>query len=450
MIRQPAASVEVFICLLQNIIREFMLDIKLIRESPKLVEENLKKRNDPELIKKLKDLIKQDERYRIALKELEDLRHKRNKVSIEVAELKKQKKPADARIKEMKIVGDDIADLENEVNKLQEENRNLLLRIPNLLHESVPIGKDDKENAVLKKVGAPPKFKFQPKNHLDLLLDLGLIDQNRAAKSAGHGFFYLKNELVLLDLALQRYAIDFLMKKGFAAVNPPYMLQRKPYEGVTDLADFENVMYKIEKEDLYLIATSEHPIASMFMEETFLAENLPLKLAGISPCFRKEVGAHGKYTKGLFRMHQFNKVEQFVFSRPENSWKIHEELQKNTEELLKGLEIPFRVVNVCTGDIGSIASKKYDTEGLMADGEYREIGSNSNCTDYQARRLGIKFREKEGQAPIGFVHTLNNTAIATSRIMVCLLETHQKADGSIKLPKALWPYMNGLKELSKK
>ncbi len=427
-----------------------MLDVKLIRENPRLVKENLKRRNDPELLKRVDEFLKLDGRYRIVLKELEDLRHERNKVTAEVAELKKKNKPADKQIKEMRIVGDEIADLEEEMNNLQEQTRNLILRIPNLLHESVPFGKDDSENAVVKKVGEAQKFTFQPKNHFDLLTNLNLIDQERANKVAGHGFFYNKNELVLLDFALQRYGLDFLMKKGFMIVQPPYMLQRKPYEGVTDLSDFENVMYKIEKEDLYLIATSEHPIASMFMNETFLSEQLPLKIAGISPCFRKEVGAHGKYTKGLFRMHQFNKIEQFIFSKPEDSWKIHEDLQKNTEQLLEGLGLAFRVVNVCTGDIGSIASKKYDTEGLMSDGEYREVGSNSNCTDYQARRLSIKYREKEGQAPLGFVHTLNNTAIATSRIMVCLLEANQKADGSVKIPKALWPYMGGIKELVKK
>ena len=427
-----------------------MLDIKLIRENPQLVRENLKKRHDPELLKRLDELIKKDERYRDVLKKLEELRHKRNVVTADVAELKKQKKPVESKIKEMKKVGEEIDDLQCEVDKLQDETRNLLLRIPNLLHGSVPFGKDDKDNAVVRKVGAPPKFNFEPKNHLDLLLNLGLIEQERANKVSGHGFFYLKGELVLLDLALQRYAIDFLLKKGFTLVEPPLMLQRKPYEGVTDLSEFENVIYKVEAEDLYLIATSEHPMAAVFMNETVLSESLPIKFAGVSPCFRKEVGAHGKYTKGLFRMHQFNKVEQFVFCKPEDSWKMHEELQKNTEELFKGLEIPFRVVNVCTGDIGSIAAKKYDTNVWMADGEYREVGSNANCTDYQARRLNIKYKEKEGQAPVGFVHTLNNTAIATSRTMVALLETHQQKDSSVKIPKVLWPYMNGIKELVKK
>jgi seryl-tRNA synthetase len=223
------------------------------------------------------------------------------------------------------------------------------------------------------------------------------------------------------------------------------MIREKPYEGVTDLADFENVMYKIEDEDLYLIATSEHSMASMYMNETLLAEHLPIKLCGISPCFRKEIGTHGRYTKGLFRVHQFNKVEQFVFCLPEQSWNIHEELQHNSEMLYQGLGLHFQVVNVCTGDIGNIASKKYDIEAWMADGEYREVGSNSNCTDYQSRRLNIKYRLKEGSAPENHVHTLNNTALATSRTIIAILEQNQREDGSIIVPRALQKYMNGIK-----
>jgi len=216
---------------------------------------------------------------------------------------------------------------------------------------------------------------------------------------------------------------------------------------VTDLADFERVMYKVEGEDLYMIATSEHPLAAMFMNEVFLKADLPVKLVGVSPCFRKEVGTHGKYTKGLFRMHQFNKVEQFVFCHPEDSWKIHEELQANSEALYEDLGLHYKVVNVCTGDIGTVASKRYDINIWMADGMYREVGSNSNCTDYQSRRLNIRFREKEGQSPTGFVHTLNNTALATSRTMVALLEQHQQKDGTVALPKALDHYMAGLRRL---
>jgi len=209
------------------------------------------------------------------------------------------------------------------------------------------------------------------------------------------------------------------------------------------------VTYKIDKEDLYLIATSEHPMGAMFMNEILNKNDLPLKLCGVSPCFRKEVGTHGKYTKGLFRMHQFNKVEQFIFCLPEQSWKFHGELQKNSEELYQKLGLHYRVVNICTGDIGTIAAKKYDIEVWMADGKVREVGSNSNCTDYQARRLNVRFREKEGQAPVGFVHTLNNTALATSRTMMAILEQFQQKDGSVIIPKVLRPFMNGIERLEK-
>ena len=426
-----------------------MLDIKLIRENPKLVKENITRRKDPEILKRLDELIKKDERFRIALKELEDLRHKRNVVTAEVAEAKKKGKDSTEKIKQMRIVGEEIADLEEEHARLQEEIRPLLLRIPNLLHESVPPGKDDTENVEIKRWGKQ-NFSFSPKNHLEIIENLGLVDMDRAAKVAGHGFYYLKNDLLLLDRALQQFALDFLMKKKFTIMQPPFMMSRKAYEGVTSLADFDDVLYKIEGQDLHLIATSEHPMAAMHMDETILAEKLPIKLAGISPCFRKEVGTHGKYTKGLFRVHHFNKIEQFVFCLPEDSWKIHEEMQKLSEEIYQALGIPYRVVNVCTGDLGIIAAKKYDTEFLMADGQYREIGSNSNCTDYQARRLNVKYREKEGTAPKGFVHTLNNTALSGNRPMIAIIENHQQPDGSIKIPKVLWPYMGGVKELVKK
>jgi len=225
------------------------------------------------------------------------------------------------------------------------------------------------------------------------------------------------------------------------------MMRKKPYLGVTDLEFFGDQLYKLQNEDLYLIATSEHPMAATFLDEVIDKKDLPIKFVGVSPCFRKEVGTHGKYTKGLFRVHQFNKIEQFIFCLPEDSWKFHEELQKNSEDLYQGLGLHFRVVNVCTGDIGIIAAKKYDIEVWMADGTYREAGSNSNCTDYQARRLNTRFREKKGQAPAGFVHTLNNTALATSRTMIAILEQHQQKNGSVIIPEALRPLMDGIKRL---
>ncbi|MEM5872526.1 MAG: serine--tRNA ligase [Candidatus Aenigmatarchaeota archaeon] len=426
-----------------------MLDIKLIRENPNFVEENLKKRGNEEKIKLLHSLIENDKKYRENLKELEKLKHEKNVISDEIANLKKQGKDVSKKIKEASELPKKIKKLEEEVLKQKEMINFALLRIPNLIHDSVPIGKSEEDNVVIRTYGKPPKFDFQPKNHLEILKGLGLIDDERAEKVVGRGFFYLKDSLALLDRALQTYAIDFLMKKGYTFIYPPHMLRRKPYEGMVDLADFENMMYKIENEDLYLIATAEHPIGAMFKDEIINKKDLPMKFVGFSTNFRKEVGSHGKYTKGLFRMHQFNKVEQFIFCLPEDSWKYHEELQKNSEELYKNLGLHFRTVVLCSAETGVVSAKTYDIELWMADGVYREVGSNSNCLDYQARRLNIRYREKEGQAPAGFVHTLNNTAIATSRTMVALIEQFQQKDGTVLIPKVLWPYMNGIKKLDR-
>ena len=425
-----------------------MLDIKLIREQPEVVLENLAKRNEPDKVHMLHELIEADRERRDVLLDVEKLRQKRNTITKTIAELRTQGKQADVSMKEAEEIPKKIKKMDEVLNELDDKCRNLLLKIPNMLHDSVPVGKDDQDNKELMKWGKQ-NFNFQPKNHLEVIENLGLIDLERAAKIAGHGFYFLKDYLVLLDRALQQFALDFLIKKGFTIVQPPFMMSRAAYEGVTSLADFEDVLYKIEGEDLHPIATSEHPMAAMYMNETLILDK-PIKLAGISPCFRKEVGTHGKYTKGLFRVHHFNKIEQFVFCLPEDSWRLHEELQKNSEELYETLGIPYRVVNVCTGDIGIIAAKKYDIEFLMADGNYREIGSNSNCTDYQARRLNIKYRDKEGTPPAGFVHTLNNTALSGNRPMIAIIENYQQEDGSIKIPQALQPYMNGLKVIEKK
>ncbi|RLJ10286.1 MAG: serine--tRNA ligase [Candidatus Aenigmatarchaeota archaeon] len=427
-----------------------MIDIKLIREKPDFVRKNLERRHDPEILKYLDEVIKYDKKWRHNLQRIESLRRERNEINRKISEFKRQGKDISDLLKRASEIPDKIKEFEELNREYREKMMWYLMRIPNLLHDTVPLGKDDTENVEIRRWGEPPRFGFQPKNHLEIALNLGLIDTERGAKVSGHGFFYLKKELVMLDLAIQRFAIDFLVKKGYTLIEPPFMIKRKPYEGVTDLSDFENVMYKIEGEDLYLIATAEHPMAAMYMDEVLNAQELPIKLVGVSPCFRKEVGSHGKYTKGLFRTHQFNKVEQFIFSLPEQSWELHEELQKNSEELYQKLGLAYRVVNVCTGDIGTIAAKKYDIEVWMADGVYRESGSNSNCTDYQARRLNIRYREGEGKPPVGYVHTLNNTALATSRTMVAILEQFQQEDGSVKIPKVLWPYMNGIKELTPK
>jgi len=426
-----------------------MIDIKLVRENPDYVRKNLEKRGDPGKLKLFEELVEVDKFWRKVQTDLNLLRRRRNELTREISELKKQGKPFEEKMEEASKVAKEIEEKEQKLKELKEKERSLLLSIPNLLHDSVPYGKDENDNVEIRRWGQPPKFDFQPKDHLTILQDLGLIDVERGAKVAGHQFFYLKKELVLLDLAIQRFAIDNLLKKGFILINPPYMINRKAYEGMIDPSDFQMVTYKVEGEDLYLIATSEHPIGAMYMNEILNKDDLPLKFCGISPCFRKEVGAHGKYTRGLFRMHQFHKVEQFVFCLPEQSWEIHEELQRNSEELYQKLGLHYRVVNVCTGEIGTVAAKKYDIEVWMADGKFRECGSNSNCTDYQARRLNIRYREKPGQPPKGFVHTLNNTALATSRTIVAIVEQYQQKDGSVVIPEVLRPYMNGIEKLEK-
>jgi seryl-tRNA synthetase len=426
-----------------------MLDIKLIRENPGKVRENLMKRGDSALLKQLEDLIRYDEQWRLLLTQVNELRHKRRIVTEEIAKLKKEGKGAEDKVNEAKNIPEQISNLEKMVEAQKEKANNLLYRLPNLLHESVPIGKDENSNETVRTAGKPVKFGFSPKNHLQIAQNLNLIDLERAAKVAGHGFYYLKGALALLDLAVLRYAVDFLSQRGFLLVEPPFMLRRNAYLGATDLEFFEEQLYKVEDDELYMIATAEHPLAASYMDEVIEQKDLPLKLAGFSTNFRKEVGAHGKYTKGLFRVHQFNKVEQFVFCLPQDSWTLHEELQKNAEDLYEGLGLHFRTVSVCTGDIGNLAAKRYDIEVWMADGTYREAGSNSNCTDYQARRLNIRYREKKGMAPAGFLHTLNNTALATSRTIVAILEQYQQEDGSVVVPNALRPHMNGMERIAK-
>jgi len=427
-----------------------MLDIKLIRERPDIVKNDLKKRRLPDKVKQIDSLLKEDEAYRKFLKELEILRHRKNLKTQELAERRQEGENISRYRKDLQKMSDRIKKSETLVAGKRAAINSILYSIPNLLHKSVPVGVDESDNKQVRVWGKIPKFSFPVKGHEELGLSLGILDIQRAAKISGARFYFLKNEGVLLDLALQRFAIDFLLKKGFSLHQPPYLMRRKPYEGVVDLEDFEDVMYKVEGEDLYLIATSEHPLIAQYSGETLLQDSLPFKVMGISANFRKEAGSHGKDTKGIFRVHQFNKVEQVIFSRPEDSWKLHEELIKNTEQLFQKLELPHRIVNVCTGDIGSIAAKKYDLEVWMsAQKRYREAGSCSNATDYQARRLRIKYGKPSSPAA-GLLHTLNNTAIATTRAIVAILENYQQKDGSVSIPRVLRPYMNGMKRIERK
>ena len=425
-----------------------MLDIKLIRERPDIAREDLKKRGLPEKMHLLESLLEKDKEYRLLLGETDNLRHRRN---LKTEEIRKRKLEGEDISKHREEVREDLEKLkklEETAEELKNQIDSILYQLPNILHESVPKGKDDSENEEVKVWGKAHKFHFKPLGHEEIGIKLGILDIERASKISGARFFFLKNEGVLLDLALQRLALDILREKGYSLYLPPFLMKRGPYEGVVDLKDFDDVMYKTD-DDLYLIATSEHPLVAQFQNETLEEDSLPIRLAGISTCFRKEAGSHGKDTKGIFRVHQFNKIEQIIISTPD-SWNLHEELLKNTEHIFQKLELPYRVVNVCTGDIGSIAAKKYDLEVWMPVQEkYREAASCSNCTDYQARRLKIRYGKK-GSAPSGFVHTLNNTALATSRTIVAILENFQHEDRSLTIPQALRPYMSGIKKLEMK
>jgi len=427
-----------------------MLDIKFIRENADIVKKDLEKRQEDEMIGWVDDLLAKDEEYRKLLGEVEELRHKRNQLTADINKAKKEGKDFKSLVSEAKKLPDKIKKLESSVDSLKESVHNYLMRIPNIMHDSVPVGKDDTENVEIKTWGNPVEPDFELKSHGEIAEQLDIVDFKRAAKIAGAGFYYLKGNLAMLDFALQKFALDFLTKKGWIIIYPPVMMNRKTYEGVTSLDDFEDVMYKIEDEDLYLIATSEHPMGGMFMDEVLQEEELPIKFAGVSPCFRREIGSRGVDTKGIFRVHQFNKIEQFVFCTPEQSWKIHEELLANAEELFQALELPYRVVNICTGDLGIIAAKKYDIEVWSPrQKKYTEVVSCSNCTAYQAVRLNVRY-QKKGSDEREWTHTLNSTAIATSRALVAILENNQNADGTVTVPKALVPYMNGVKVIGKK
>lgn len=425
-----------------------MLDINFIRNNPDVIKADLKRRYMLDRVKLVDDLIMHDDEWRRLKQESDRLRHKRNVISEEINRLVKERKDASLKIQEVKALPERIKQIDARLDELRSKIDYILLNLPNILDKSVPIGKDASQNKVIRKWGKIKKLAQEIKPHGELIEELGVADFKNAAKVAGSGFVYLKGNLALLDLALQRFAIDFLMKKGFTLVEPPFMLNKQAYQGVTDLAAFHDVLYKIENEDLYLIATSEHPIVALHKDDIFNKDNLPVRYAGISPCFRKEIGSHGVDTRGLFRIHQFNKVEQVVFCFPKDSNKLLDEIQKNSEQMLQKLGIPYRVVAICSADIGMIAAKKYDIEAWFPrEQEYKEVTSASNCTNYQAVSLNIKFKSGEDK---DYVHTLNNTGIATSRTMRAIIEHYQLKDGSIKIPAVLKKYMNGISKIEGK
>ncbi len=423
-----------------------MLDIRLVRESPQVVRETLEKRGARDRIPVLEATIEADREWRSLLQKADELKHRRNVITREIAEAKKAKRRTTALMKEAAALPSRINRLDAKIAKARAAVDAGLMRLPNLLHESVPTGKVEADNAEVRRWGVPRTVDFELKPHGEVLEALGAADFDRGRKVAGAGFFYVKGALARLDLALQMFALQRLMEKGFTPVLPPLLLRRAAYQGMVDLAAFEDVMYKIEGEDLYLIATSEHPLGAMFQDEILDESVLPLKFAGVATQFRKEIGAHGVDTKGLYRVHQFNKVEQFVFSKAEDSWRIHDELLANTEELYQALGIPYRVVVLCSGETGTVMAKTYDLEvWFPRQGKYGEIASISNAIDYQSRRLNIRVGKVGGEKEL--VHTLNATAVATTRTIVAIVENFLERDGTIPVPKVLRPYMGGVERI---
>jgi len=420
-----------------------VLDIKLVREHPEAVRDNLRRRGVPEKVADLDRLLGLDVKWRELLAEAETLRKSRNEITAEIAQARKKGKDPVELMKKATAMPEQIKKIEAQAGEFRQEAEKTLLNIPNMVHESVPFGKDDNDNQEVKRWGRIRSFEFKPLDHIDLGLKNGLIDVERAAYVAGARFYYLRADLVRLNYALIQYGLDFMRKKGFQLYQPPYLLRRDVVAGAVALSDFEDTIYRIENEDLYLLATSEHALLGFHKDDIIEADKLPLRYAAISPCFRKEAGAHGRDTKGIFRTHQFEKVEQFIFSLPEDSWNHHEGLLANLEEFWQTLRIPYRIVNVCTGDLGTVAAKKYDLEAwLPGQGKYREMASCSNCTAYQAVRSKIRYREKTNM-PTKPVHTLNSTLVATERAIIAIMENMQRADGAFEIPKVLQPYMGG-------
>ncbi len=425
-----------------------MIDINLIRENSKLVEQNIKKKGQDfklPLVSKAKDL---DENWRKLKIEADKLRAERNTISKEISETKKMGGKTDILMKRAKDLPEEISKTESKMSLLEQDLSDTMKKIPNIISKHVPSGKDASQNVEIKKGGKIKKFSFAPKTHVELTESLGIADFDASSRVSGNGFYYLKNELALLNQALIRFGIDFMRKKGYTCIETPLMLHGKEIYASMDKTAIEQSVYSIKDEDLNLIGTAEQSLLAMHTGQTIPEWELPKKYFSYSMCFRKEVGAHGINEKGLWRTHQFNKIEQFIFCKPEDSEKIYDELLKNSEEILKTLELPYRVLEICTGDLADWKFRSADLEVYRpTTKEYGEVMSLSNCTDYQARKLGIKCLDRQGNKRI--LHTLNDTALATSRILVAILENFQEKDGSIKIPKSLWKY-TGFKEIKSK
>ena len=418
-----------------------MLDMSMFREHADVLRADHDKREMPH--DNIDQVIRLDEEWRQARYDADQLRKKRNEAARGIAEAKKSgdSAAADSILAEVASLGKEIDAMSEKVDSCLAERDAIRMRVPNILHDSVPVGEDDQKNTLHSLHGDKTELGFEARNHNDLIEMNNWVDLARGAKVTGSRFYFLQGDLARLEMALQSYSANFLMDRGYTLVQPPLMMNREAYEGVTDLGDFETVMYGIEPDKYYLIATSEHPLTAMRMDEIIEPSELPIKLVGVSSCFRREVGAHGLSDRGIWRVHQFTKIEQIVICNPDESWGHHEELLTNAVELWDSLGLHYRVVNICTGDMGTVASKKYDLEAwLPGANAYKEVVSCSNCTDYQANRLRMRYRTSEGNSA---VHTLNSTAVATSRALVAIMEQYQNEDGTVRVPDVLVPHMGG-------
>ena len=415
----------------------------MFRDNHQLIRADHDKRGIPH--DKIDEVIKYDKLWLNLQHQTNQLRQQKNTAARGISAAKKAGDESKAQeiLAEVASLGKEISQLEAQTQAAIENRDKIRMSIPNILHQDVPKGADESGNTVHSVYGDKPIFQFEPRTHNELIEMNKWVDLKRAAKISGSRFSFLKGDLARLEMALQNYTVDFLQQRGFTFVQPPVMMNRKAYEGVTDLGDFETVMYGVEPDNYYMIATSEHPLTAMYMEETIPEDQLPLKIVGVSPCFRREVGSHGQSDLGIWRVHQFTKIEQIVITRPEESWQMHEELLQNCIDLWNDLQIHYEVVNICTGDMGTVAARKYDLEAwIPGAGQYKEIVSCSNCTDYQANRLQIKYGQP-GHANQPIVHTLNSTAVATSRALVAIMEQNQLADGRVTIPQPLVDYMGG-------
>ena len=420
-----------------------MLDMNMFREHADVVRADHTKRGLPH--DNIEKVIELDRAWRNLLHETDQLRRAKNEAARGIGAAKKagDNEAADAILAKVADLGQKISEMEAQTNEAMTVRDRLRMSIPNILHADVPVGEDESGNTVHAVHGTKPEFGFEPRTHNELIEMNRWVDLKRAAKITGSRFFFLKGDLARLEFALQQYAVDFLRQRDYTFVQPPVMMNREAYEGVTDLGDFETVMYGIEPDKYYMIATSEHPLTAMYMDETIPEDQMPMRMVGVSQCFRREVGSHGQSDLGIWRVHQFTKIEQIIIAKPEDSWALHEELLQNCTDLWDSLGIHYEIVNICTGDMGTVAAKKYDLEAwIPGANQYKEIVSCSNCTDYQANRLSIRYGQP-GHPNQPIVHTLNSTAVATSRALVAIMEQNQLEDGRVSVPAALQPLMGG-------